>query len=530
MKMLEGQTILKTPATVKEQYWLYCITTVAVIILGYLYQITPPYVFPLDDAYIVLHNAQVLHWGYDPNYPTAAALSGTTSAVHLALVALLFFLVTPVNALIFISWVAILLYAIGLLRLAFLLRASCLQASVFLVTGLTMGYAPFQLLNGLETGLVMATVTWVIIIFTTPHTHAWRYVLPFLCGIMPFLRPELALLSLLLLLLRWRLYQKENQSKTILYRLIVNDLLLATVGALPWMLWYWIDTGAAIPQTIAAKMAYYAETKLSLGSKLAWAGRGIFGIIMAINFLGVLGMSVLLLTTALGRIGLLFILIFVATYIYTAPAMLQNSFNAGRYFYPCLPILLYGAISSIKSNDKILRYFANFILAITLCTSLWHLPQHWRYYVTWRSACAKAFSNITQWCQQNLPKNAIILIHDAGYLAFTTHFHLVDMVGLKTPSSVYYHQHISVPTEGKGRNLAIGEICKKNHVQFIVIEKNWEKSFKITPGLKLQGWQLDTLYPHTEEVFSYAVYRITAPPIADNASTQLHPLIVSAKR
>ena len=46
-------------------------------------------VFPVNDAYITLHNAQVLHWGHDPNYPGTPALAGATSAVHLALVVLL---------------------------------------------------------------------------------------------------------------------------------------------------------------------------------------------------------------------------------------------------------------------------------------------------------------------------------------------------------------------------------------------------------------------------------------------------------
>src|SRR3982074_3352560 len=48
-------------------------------------------VFPVDDAYITAHNAQVLHWGQDPNFADSPALAGATSPFHLALVALLMF-------------------------------------------------------------------------------------------------------------------------------------------------------------------------------------------------------------------------------------------------------------------------------------------------------------------------------------------------------------------------------------------------------------------------------------------------------
>ncbi len=47
-------------------------------------RIFPIPVFPVDDAYIVIHNAQVLLGGSDPNYPGSPPLSGATSAVHLA--------------------------------------------------------------------------------------------------------------------------------------------------------------------------------------------------------------------------------------------------------------------------------------------------------------------------------------------------------------------------------------------------------------------------------------------------------------
>ena len=95
---------------------LYAALTLLVLLAALLHRILPgsPPVFPMDDAYITLHNAQVLHWGHDPNYLGTPALAGATSAVHLALVALLMFALSPPVALWAALWLAALAYTLGL--------------------------------------------------------------------------------------------------------------------------------------------------------------------------------------------------------------------------------------------------------------------------------------------------------------------------------------------------------------------------------------------------------------------------------
>lgn len=72
----------------------------------------------MDDAYIVAHNAQVLHWGHDPNYAGTSPLAGTTSAIHLALVAAALFILPPPWALEAIAGVAAVASALGIAHLA----------------------------------------------------------------------------------------------------------------------------------------------------------------------------------------------------------------------------------------------------------------------------------------------------------------------------------------------------------------------------------------------------------------------------
>ena len=44
-------------------------------------------IFPFDDAYITLHNARVLLTGIEPNYEGVSPLTGSTSPLHLVLLA-----------------------------------------------------------------------------------------------------------------------------------------------------------------------------------------------------------------------------------------------------------------------------------------------------------------------------------------------------------------------------------------------------------------------------------------------------------
>src|SRR5580698_8031524 len=96
--------------------------------------------FPLDDPYITLHSAQVLHWGYDPNFPGVSPLYGATSAPFLGLVYLLFFFLQPLRALETACWLGILTYVLGLVYLTRTLRLSRLASFAIITLGLTTSF------------------------------------------------------------------------------------------------------------------------------------------------------------------------------------------------------------------------------------------------------------------------------------------------------------------------------------------------------------------------------------------------------
>src|SRR5262249_54188914 len=136
---------LMQPATAAQRRGFYLLVTILAG-LGWLvhalWQGTP--VFPVDDAYITLHNAQVLHSGQDLNFPGSPALTGATSLLHTLLVAFLLLFLPPLWAMDVSLWIAIWLFGLGLARLAFVHRASVVQAFLLLTVGLTAARMPHQ--------------------------------------------------------------------------------------------------------------------------------------------------------------------------------------------------------------------------------------------------------------------------------------------------------------------------------------------------------------------------------------------------
>ncbi|MFX4404437.1 hypothetical protein ABTA52_18965, partial [Acinetobacter baumannii] len=77
--------------------------------------------------------------------------------------------------------------------------------------------------------------------------------------IMPFIRPELGFLSIAsMLMVLW-----EDRDP----RVRIAACAVAMLGALPFPLWYWIDTGSWFPSTAGAKMYYFADRDLDMSDK-----------------------------------------------------------------------------------------------------------------------------------------------------------------------------------------------------------------------------------------------------------------------
>src|SRR6266404_504215 len=150
--------------------------------------------FPNDDAFINLHNAQVLWLGHDDAYRDVPALVGATSGAHLALLMLFeTFIPADATALFVLGAAVAAFYLVGLFAMCKNVGCSRFEATLIALAGLILAGSIFQLLNGLDTGLAMAAVAWNIKLLTDGKRTLW---LPVLCGAMPFIRPELGFLSI----------------------------------------------------------------------------------------------------------------------------------------------------------------------------------------------------------------------------------------------------------------------------------------------------------------------------------------------
>jgi hypothetical protein len=440
-------------------------------------------IFPFDDSYITLHNARVLLSGnQDPSFPGTPALLGATSPVHLALVAL-FGLALPLSwASDTVLWVAALLYALGLCRLALIAGASPLVASLFTCAAMLAGRTPHQLLNGLETGLAMASITWALALAADRKQRPLA--LGALCGLMPFLRPELGVLSLLLICSSLTRQVQCGQSYASATRMLCAACSAAALSALPWVLWTWSATDSPIPATIGAKRAWFAEGGLPTVIKNSWVGASTFGFLISFGFVSLAGMA-LLFRTALGWFAAAFVVILIAVYYVQFPGALGH--YEGRYLYVIAPVLLFGVASAFRllsPGRQVL--FAGILLLQTAMFA----PLFWREHVASRAFTAKELEGVAAFCRRNLPADAIILIHDAGYIAWATPFQMADLVGLKTPTSISDHRELTLPSGGAQRPEAIARIATRSRATYLVVLRGWRAIYRIPEALASQGWSV----------------------------------------
>ncbi|MGI4788467.1 MAG: hypothetical protein ACRYFS_06400 [Janthinobacterium lividum] len=487
--------------------------TVALFILAALigYECTfPALVFPWDDAYIVIHNAQALLSGRDVNYPGASPLTGATSVVHLAFVSALMLFFSPLTALAVSLWISALAYSLGLVRLA-RVNGACRVTSVLVaVLGLTVGETAFQLLNGLETGMVLAAVTWALTLLSGPERIPGR-VLPALCGTLPFIRPDLLPLALLFLGLQAARHWRMRLDRADFLRRAGCDLAIACLFALPWMVWTWTGDKSVFPATINAKRFFFAQSGWPASVKADTVARGLA------QFEDDLGLTTIfalfLVFTGISRAGLAFAGVLFLAYFAQFPTAVGS--YGGRYLFPLLPFVLLGTVYALGQTRPLLRLGSAFVFALSLGQSLLGLSHCYAQYQTSCRSTVDNLEGVADWCNQNLPANSVLLIHDAGYISCRTRFPLVDLVGLKTPSSIAYHERLTFPSSGKDRFEAISEIALRGQVTDLVVLDGWDHDFSIVDGLKAAGWNVRPL----SSKFIYKVYALRPPFVHANAKS-----------
>lgn len=502
------------PASARARRWFVLVVCVALAGLAFANARSPNApVFPVDDAYITLHNAITLRAGTDASYVGVPALVGATSAVHVVLVAGLLTVLPPLWALWASCWAGTFAYALGLLRLATVNRASPIQAGLLVTLGLVVGQAPHQLTNGLETSLAMAGVAWGLALVHEEGSIR-STALPVLLGTLPFVRPELGVFSLLIAAYLLRRVRRSGEPGA------VRFVAFLALGAVPWVLFYLATTGAPFPNTMQAKRFFFAEGCAPAAVKLD------VSLMMLRDFAASLGLTCIGLTcvasSATGRLSLFFVLVLVAAYFIALPGALGHYEN--RYLYILVPMLLDGVAASFRHSARWVRAATWLTLVAGAAESMGLASARWQRHLDTIRFTTNELMPLATWANEHLPSDARLLVHDAGFISWATHFRLFDVVGLKTPTSIPFHREhtwracVEAPRAidlgalsarvNLARATAIGEIAKLDRPTHLVMLRRWEDIYGTVRLLRTMGWALD---PLREGPYGYDVYRLQAP-------------------
>lgn len=440
--------------------------------------------YPLDDAYITLHNARALidHGGQDPVYG-GAALTGATSLVHLAAVAALGYGLPLFVASQVLTAAGILAYAAGLWRFGQRQALSPRTCALLVVIGLASGYQPMHLVNGLETGWAMAAVIWTIVL-------ADSRLLPLLCGLLPFLRPELALLAAPVLLRRlWHLRGDRRRC--------AGAIALALAAAAPFALWAMATTGHLLPNTAAAKLVFFGEAPMSPAERLAVMGEALGGSFLLPVCAGLVGLR----RIRAGWAVAVFVALWLLLSLLTLPAALMH--NHFRYLAILVPV----AVAGLAALSR--RYGPRFD-GLLAGLALWSLATgSIAIAIATDPRAPRRLAAIADDVRRLTPPGAVILIHDAGYLAWAVpDRRMIDLVGLKSPASVRWNR-IFIAGQGR-RDRALDAIARTGGAHYLVSLTPGVPFWGETPGwLRQAGWRVDRL--DRPQPGSYGLYRLTPP-------------------
>jgi hypothetical protein len=452
-------------------------------------------IFPVDDAYISLHNAEVLLTGDDPHFVGTPALVGSTSAVHVVLSAIFQVFFEPLWA----QWVVMILgwlaFALSVLRLAFVLGASAPEALLMVAASLVLGQMPHQLANGLETSWALAGLT--LSIAAARDSTGPRWQLPVACALLPYLRPELVVVSVLLMLQRLlndlRFVDRQAALRS-------GQIFLAALA--PWALLYLLTVGSLYPNTIQAKKFFFAEGCFDPALKLDSVRNSFVAFGKELGFIGYA--AVLLVLTLTGWVGIVFTAVFAYAYYQNFPGALAH--YEQRYMYVLVPWVLYAVGSLIAKRHLATRVVAALLFLGAIAQNWSEIKPRWLFHTMCNAFTRAELDGVATWLATHA-QHRKILLHDAGYVGYFVDAPMADMVGLKTPASIPPHQALTWAQCGAGRQQAVHEIAIHEQPDFVVVLAGWDGIYRFIDGLRARGWTLEPRYEHV-----YVVYEVTGRP------------------
>ncbi len=455
--------------------------------------------FPLDDAYIVQHSVDGLFAGREDRFPDSTPLQGVTSPAHVVLISLFgIFVPTAWSQLVVVALAAI-AYTLGVFRFAKVSGASEPWPELVTALSIIAGLSLYHLLNGLETGLAMAAIIWTMLWFRDPVPG--RPINNVGLGVLPFIRPELGALSLLLFVREIWAVRKFDRAPS----QVLRSSAWALIGAAPFALFLLLNGESLIPNSMSAKVYFFAEGCLPYTDKIRITINGVEQFALSLGPAG-LGFFALLLSP-LRFTGAAFLLVFMAAYTERIPgAIFHNWF---RYPYILMPFAIVGWIALVTVDRRYVRQAGKALLLLAIAFGVFQSRDTWEKYEEGISISRIELAGVARWITSNLKEKDAILVHDSGYISLTGKQPLFDLVGLKTSSSILIHRQYTWGTCSRNPS-AIDKIARESGARFLVVFTDWDQIFRLTDSLRRMGWTV-TRADRSRGRTRYEVYQITPP-------------------
>lgn len=276
---------------------------------------------------------------------------------------------------------------------------------------------------------------------------------------------------------------------------------LALLPALPFCLWYLRETGFPYPLTGVAKQYYFASGRLPAYRKLLpVALLGVFATTCGPLVLGVLASW----RSAIAKAIMAFTAVMGVIAFRALPDMF--AFNLFRYPIVLVPMMVWGVAFWVSKTEKVDARRGIITICTVWCAMLF-VPAGVARYVQACRMCDQAEHELVYWCQQNLPSDARLLVQDAGYVAYGSHFRVVDYVGLKTPEAIALNREYTWASGGARRAEVIATLSRRENAQYLVVLSHDAPTNGLPKQLSALGWQLEALKPDGY----YSVYRLHPP-------------------
>jgi hypothetical protein len=430
--------------------------------------------FPIDDAYIVLSNVRALVEGA-PDIPGAPLLTGATSLLHALTAVPVTMALGPETGLWALTWLGVVATATGAAATGRAVGLSPPSVAALAIAALCVAQAPTVLLNGLETSWAVAAPFWTFrCVARDPLSRAGAV----LCGLLPWVRPELVVISAALTIgaaAQWRT-RRGDVARAAALCLAPSLALLAVHLAL---------TGSPAPRAGEAKRLFFGVAALPVWVQVATVVSWLPAFLAGTGALW----AGALLTVGGGAPrhairGSLLLLALIAV-LYGRIAS-QNSARPLRNFVSPMAFGLAAAAAAAGWRGRAARA----ALALSLAVNVWGTVGRVDLDMTRAEGARRYNEQRAAWVRANLDPAQPLMVHDIGHLSRATDQRLVDMVGLRTPTSIDTLWR-TVATRGVGGIPdALDEIARRGEVCTMLVISRWNRWMRFAQGLRERGWEV----------------------------------------